>query len=314
VVDSTASSAAEPGTTILVTGGTGRQGGTGRAVVKGLIERGFQVRALVRRIDERADLLTRLGAHVVVGDYTDYRSLVAALDGIESAYFCYPVAAGIAEAAGLFATAGRLQGLRRIVDLSLAATRPDSPSPQARAQWVAEQIFEWSGFGGTHLRVAAFFMENIVLLDGQSVRDHGRIANAFGDYKINWISGGDVGAIAANLLAKPALAVPRTIVVSGAEQLTYEEVARTISNVSGLEVRYEELSPEAWRAEMVAAPSEAGESNVRGADHLVAQAVALRRMPAIAATRDVQRFTGREGLLLASFVALNRDALTPRDT
>ncbi len=35
------------------------------------------------------------------------------------AYFCYPVGAGIAEAAGLFATAGKERGLRRIVDLSL---------------------------------------------------------------------------------------------------------------------------------------------------------------------------------------------------
>jgi NAD(P)H dehydrogenase (quinone) len=63
------------------------------------------------------------------------------LDGV-AVYFCYPVAAGVAEAAGFFAGAGREQGLKRIVDLSLATTRVDSPSPQGRAQWVAEQIFE----------------------------------------------------------------------------------------------------------------------------------------------------------------------------
>jgi uncharacterized protein YbjT (DUF2867 family) len=39
----------------------------------------------------------------------------------------------------------------------------DSPSPQGRAQWVAEQIFEWAGFRGVHLRIAAFFMENVPL-------------------------------------------------------------------------------------------------------------------------------------------------------
>jgi NAD(P)H dehydrogenase (quinone) len=204
-----------------------------------------------------------------------------------------------------------VQGLKRIVDLSLAATRPDSPSPQARAQWVAEQIFEWAGFGGVHLRVAAFFMENIVLLDGRCVRDHGRIANAFGGYKVNRIAGGDVGAMAASLLADPMSALARTMVVSGAEQLTYEEVARTISDVAGSKVRYDELTPETWRAELVAASIEAGEPNTRGADHLVAQAVALRRMPAIGPTRSVEELAGGEALSLANFVVQHRDALTP---
>jgi NAD(P)H dehydrogenase (quinone) len=102
-----------------------------------------------------------LAPKIVVGDSANYASLLAALENVESAYFCYPVGAGIAEAAGLFATARRVQGLKRIVDLSLAATRPDSPSPQGRAQWVAEQIFEWAGFAGVHLRIAAFFMESL---------------------------------------------------------------------------------------------------------------------------------------------------------
>ncbi len=138
------------------------------------------MRALVRRHDDRSAALQAMGAELVVGDYADYASLLAALHGVETAYFCYPVGAGIAEAAGLFATAGRAQGLRRIVDLSLATTKPDSPSPQGRAQWVAEQIFEWAGFDGVHLRIAAFFMENI-LMDGPGIRSAGRIANSFGD-------------------------------------------------------------------------------------------------------------------------------------
>src|ERR1700733_2189023 len=128
---------------ILVTGATGRQGGSGRAVAEYLLKSGRSVRALVRTLDKRADVLKTMGAAVVVGDFMNYEGLVTALDGISSAYFCYPVGSGIAEAAGLFAAAGRKQGLKTIVDLSLAASRPDSPSPQGRAQWVTEQVFEW---------------------------------------------------------------------------------------------------------------------------------------------------------------------------
>ncbi|MDT7619947.1 MAG: hypothetical protein QOF99_848 [Pseudonocardiales bacterium] len=126
------------------------------------------------------------------------------MDGVGSAYFCHPVGAGIAEAAGLFAAAGREQGLRRIVDLSLAAADPGNPSPQGRAQWVAEQLFEWAGFGGVHLRIAAFFMENLLYVHGAQIREHGVIRNAFGDYPAPWVAGADVGAMAAAVDRHPA--------------------------------------------------------------------------------------------------------------
>src|SRR5580704_4227048 len=208
---------------ILVTGATGTQGGTCRAVAKLLLERGLPVRALVRTLDDRAEALRELGAEIAVGDFGNYQSLLAALEGVESAYFCYPVGAGIAEAAGFFAGAGRQQGLKRIVDLSLATTRVDSPSPQGRAQWVAEQIFEWAGFRGVHLRIAAFFMENVLLLDGNSIRRSGRIANSFGDKALSWISGEDVGAMAAELLINDAHASERILIAGGVERLTYSE-------------------------------------------------------------------------------------------
>jgi NAD(P)H dehydrogenase (quinone) len=112
---------------ILVTGTTGRQGGTGRTVAKVLVERGLPVRALVRTLDERAEALRELGLEIVSGDFGNYRSLVAALDGVESAYFCYPVAGGVAEAAGFFAGAGREQ-----VHAGLQASEND---------WKCERIF-----------------------------------------------------------------------------------------------------------------------------------------------------------------------------
>jgi NAD(P)-dependent dehydrogenase (short-subunit alcohol dehydrogenase family) len=65
--------------TILVTGATGNQGGTGRSVAKLLLERGLPVRALVRTLDDRAEALRKLGAEIAVGDFGNYKSLLAAL-------------------------------------------------------------------------------------------------------------------------------------------------------------------------------------------------------------------------------------------
>src|SRR6267143_2047309 len=52
-------------TTVLVTGAAGD---TGRPTVKLLLERGFRVKALVRKDDLRAQRLRDLGAEVVLGD------------------------------------------------------------------------------------------------------------------------------------------------------------------------------------------------------------------------------------------------------
>lgn len=297
---------------VLVTGATGTQGGTGRAVARHLLEYGLPVRALVHIWDERAEALRDLGAEIAVGDFGDYQSLLAALEGVESAYFCYPVAAGIAEAAGFFAGAGRKQGLKRIVDLSLATTRVDSPSPQGRAQWVAEQIFDWAGYEGVHLRIAAFFMENILLIDGDTIRRLGIIKNSVGDKPLSWISGMDVGAIAAHLLIDANVDRDRIVIAGGVIRLTYGEVASTVSSIVGKSVRYEELTPEAWRDSMrLTAMAKGGEANLRGIDHLVAQSAALKSAPEFPITNHVRQITGRDPLLLDRFVERHLAELTP---
>src|SRR5689334_319713 len=131
---------------ILVVGATGRHGGTGASVARLLRDRGLPVRALARSADERVAPLEARGAEIVTGDLHDRRSLKAALDGVEVAYFAYPVAGGIVDAAANFASAGRAAGLKRVVVMSMAVSNPDSASHLGRAQWIAEELLEWAGF------------------------------------------------------------------------------------------------------------------------------------------------------------------------
>ena len=290
---------------VLVTGAAGRVGGTGRHVAAELLSRGLPVRAMVRRFDERSEELRGMGIEVVIGDFADYASLLAALDGIEAAYFCYPVGAGLTEAAGLFAAAGREQDLQRVVDLSLDAVFPDSPSPQGRAQWVAERIFEWAGYGGTHLRVAAFFMENLLSLHGSEIRELGQIRNSFGDFEPSWIAGSDVGAMGAALLADPGLVADRTTVVGAAERASHAAIAETISTATGRSVHYHPLAPGEWR-ELIANTTAAGQANSTAAAHLSAQSMALRQHSTHLVTDDIQRLTGRPAVTLRDFVERNR--------
>src|SRR4030043_955488 len=63
----------------LVTGGTGC---VGSALVERLIERGYGVRALVRKTSDLSHLKTT-GAELVFGDVQDYESLPPAVNGVD---------------------------------------------------------------------------------------------------------------------------------------------------------------------------------------------------------------------------------------
>src|SRR5467141_274824 len=78
---------------ILVTGAAGAVGGIGRNLTEFLVARGHKVRALVRREDERAEALRRLGAEVVEGDLTDLASMHRAIEGCGRIYFGMSVSA-----------------------------------------------------------------------------------------------------------------------------------------------------------------------------------------------------------------------------
>ena len=64
---------------ILVTSAAGR---TGSAAVLQLLEKGYPVRAFVRKRDARANALVKAGAELAVGDLFDFRDLRKALIGV----------------------------------------------------------------------------------------------------------------------------------------------------------------------------------------------------------------------------------------
>ena len=71
----------------LITGAGGGNGSVSRQVVEQLRERGHRVRALVHRDDSRADPLRARGAEVVVGDLTEPRDVVQAMNGADRMFF-----------------------------------------------------------------------------------------------------------------------------------------------------------------------------------------------------------------------------------
>ena len=89
---------------VLVTGATGD---TGRATVDELLARGHKVRALAHGQDDRSKKPQERGVEVVYGDLLDFGQVRAALNGVQRAYFVYPIRLGILQATAYFAQAAK---------------------------------------------------------------------------------------------------------------------------------------------------------------------------------------------------------------
>src|SRR5580704_7715908 len=101
---------------ILITGAAGgAQGSTGRLVTGLLLKQGLPVRAFVHKLDARSDELRQQGAEIVEGDLLNPASVQAAMKDVKRAYFTYPVADRLLEAATIFATSARDAGVELVV-------------------------------------------------------------------------------------------------------------------------------------------------------------------------------------------------------
>ena len=222
---------------ILVTGATGD---TGRPTVKLLLERGHRVRALARKQDARSRALQALGADVVFGDMLMIGDIRAALKGVRSAYFVYPLAHGQVEASVIFAKAAEEEGLELVVNMSHKQSRPFARSQATMAHWLSEQVFDWSGIPVTHLRIT-FFAEWILYIS--ALIRKGRYVVPFdGESRFAPIASSDIARIVVGLLENPAKHVGQALSLHGPVEYSHVELAALIARVLGKNVRFEQVS------------------------------------------------------------------------
>lgn len=238
---------------ILVTGATGRHGGTGAHVARRLRQEGHQVRVLARTQDERSAALEAEGFDVRVGDLRDRSTLLPAMEGVSQATFCFPVDSGIVEAAASFISALRkVSPDARVVVMSMMAAQESSPSHLGRAAWLAEEVMASAGAKVCVLRVAALFYENLLVLHRDSIQAQSVIRNCFGDTKMPWISGEDAAELMVSALLYPdrfggqSVCYPRGEVV-----LSHKQIAEILSEELGRTISYEAISADQWHKELV---------------------------------------------------------------
>ena len=224
-------------TTILVTAATGD---TGRPTVAELVKKGLDVRALARQEDARSHALAELGAQVVYGDITNLRDIRRVLEGVDRAYFCFPIAAGLVEAAVMFAQAAREQHVEHVVNMSHKQSGPRARSKVTQNHWLSEQVFEWSGIPTTNLRVT-FFAEWLLYISPFIQR--GRYVMPFHkDGRFAPLAAADTAKIIANILEKPEGHGGQSYQLHGPREFTHEALAAEVGRVLGVNLPFEQLT------------------------------------------------------------------------
>jgi uncharacterized protein YbjT (DUF2867 family) len=236
---------------ILVTGAAGALGGIGRNLTEFLLARGHKVRALVRRQDERAEDLRRLGAEVVEGDLTDLASMHRAIEGCGRIYFGMSVSPAYLEATINTAAVARHYGVEAFVNMSQATVTQMSitettDSPQHKLHWLAEQALSWSGLPVVTVRPTVFMEGFFLTLAVPGVRASDELALPLGAGKTSPISAVDVARAVAAIIDDPAPHIGQIYDLTGPESADLDHYARAFTQALGRPIRYRDVPLAAW--------------------------------------------------------------------
>lgn len=236
---------------ILVTGAAGDIGAIGRNLSAMLLAKGHRVRALVRREDERAEALRRLGAEVVQGDLTDLASMHRAIEGSSRIYFGMSVSAPYLEATVNTAAVARHHGIEAFVNMSQMTVTQMSitettDSPQHKLHWLAEQALAWSGLPVVTVRPTVFLEGFFLRLAAAGVRETDELALPLGSSRTSPISAVDVAHALSVILDDPAPHIGQVYNLTGFESADLEHYARAFSEALGRTIRYRNVPLPAW--------------------------------------------------------------------
>ena len=206
----------------------------------------MQVRALVRKLDARADSLRERGAEVVEGDLLNPVSIRSAFEGIKRAYFTYPVTDGLVEATATFAGAAREVGTELVVNNSQFQGTAAAPSFRNLQHRLADRIFDWAQVGAVHLQAPPYF-ENVPALVSKSVSEKDTVFLPWGDGSAVFplVGAEDVARVAATLLASPGAPLIKAYELIG-EVPTVNQIVETLGRVLRKPIRYVQITDEQW--------------------------------------------------------------------
>lgn len=236
---------------LLVTGASGH---LGRRVIELLLEaKAGHIIAATRTPEKLADLADR-GIEVRQADFDEPASLAAAFAGVDRLLLISTDVVGEPGrrlAQHRAAIAGAVQtGVKHVVYTSLTRPEPGTPITLAGDHYGTEQALAKSSLDWTVLRNNVY--TDVLLMSLPQAVAMGQLVAAAGDGGVGYVTREDCARAAAAALAAPA-AGRVTLDITGPEVITYTELARITSEISGRPISYVSVSADAMQNILVGA-------------------------------------------------------------
>jgi uncharacterized protein YbjT (DUF2867 family) len=241
---------------IVVTTPTGN---IGSQVLRELVSSDEPIRVIARD-PGRLPPETRERVEVVPGSHSDSAVVNKAFAGAESVFWLVPPdpRAASVEAAYVDFTrpasqAFPAQGVKRVVGISALGrgTPWASKAGLATASLAMDDLIASSGVSFRPLTMPSF-MDNL-LRQAESIAKNGVFSLPInGDRKLPSVATRDIASAAAMRLRDHSWNGVASVPVLGPEDLSYNDMARILSDVLGRPVRFEQISNEAYKARLIA--------------------------------------------------------------
>ena len=240
---------------IVVTAPTGA---IGSQVLANLLSRPDPVRVIIRD-PSRLPAHVRQRVEVVRGSHGDPDAVDRAFEGADAVFWLVPVdpRGGGPEAVFLDFTrpacaALTRHGVDRVVGISAIGRGFGRAAGLVTASLAMDDMIAGTGVAYRALSMPAF-MENM-FMHAASIREQGVFFSPIAaDLKLPTVATRDIAAVAARFLLDSNWTGCGSVPLLGPEDLSFDGIARIVSDVLGTPVRYQQVPAEAFKAAMIGA-------------------------------------------------------------
>lgn len=226
---------------ILVTSAAGK---TGLQTTLQLLEKGYPVRAFVRRDDHRTRRLKSAGAELFLGDQFALADMRRAMKGIQRAYHCAPTAPNGLHFGAVFAIAAQENGVEHVVTLSQWLSHSDHPSVYTREVWLNDAILKLLPDTTVTVNNVGWFADNYFMVL-EPAAQLGLLTMPLGDGDVKGNappSTEDIAAVSVGALIDPATHAGKIYRPTGPALLSPNDIAAVLGTVLGRKVKYQNIS------------------------------------------------------------------------
>jgi len=227
---------------ILVTGGTGNQGG---AVAINLLKQGkWKVKVLSRNQESvKSKILKSEGIDVVAGNLNDPKSYSEYLNKIYGIFSVQNFTNGIdkeIEQGKTITELAKIKGVKHLIYSSVSGTDLKSGIPHFESKNIIEKHIKNTGVPFTIIRPTSFY-ENLLNPEVKKRILKGKLVMPINkDVRQEFISLQDIGIIVGQIFNNPSKYLGKTITIAS-DKMTMEDLSKLLSKTMNKEIKYEKL-------------------------------------------------------------------------